>query len=735
MLDQETHRRIAELETLTRISREIVSVPDLTQAFASIARYTVELSHTDAGGVFAFRPDGCLYLVAGYQVQDAFLQAVNAMGIPPGQGAIGRAAAERQPVQIPDVLAEPGYPFSPLADMEHIRAILAVPMLRDEAVIGGIVLWHRQPHAFRPEEVAFVQAIAQQCVNAVENTRLCEILRESEAEIRRRALEQSIVSQIARALNATLDVRQVFPTVVEGLRTLTECERVSLVLIDETGTEFTLVALGQPRPELGQGMCLPLTATSAGADVLAGRVHLTADLSRELDYPAERALYAAGFRARVNLPLVVGERIIGALNLASRRVGAFSTAQLPVLQQIASAVAIAIENTRLFEAEQVRRTELAALYDLSRALANANDYDTVLDLITRQAVKTVGVTFARVLLLEDGEWVVRAAYPVRVLDHDLDVGRRAAPESLPACGRVLWQDEPVVLHRTDPSLTELEREVIFLNLAQTLCLIPLRAGEHALGLLMLGEARSEEREPFTADKLRLARSIGDQAASALHRAQLFARLELSYYQTVLALAKAVDARDTYTSDHAQRLADMAVAIGRELGISPDELEDIRYGAILHDIGKIGIPDAILQKPARLDAHEWRHMRQHPVIGAQILAPVPRLAGAAQIVRHHHERYDGTGYPDGLAGEAIPLAARILTVVDAYSAITDARVYKPARSHEEAIAELKHHAGTQFDPAIVETFIRLFGNGQKPPFSHRTLSLGESLLVTGQIGPN
>jgi HD-GYP domain-containing protein (c-di-GMP phosphodiesterase class II) len=224
--------------------------------------------------------------------------------------------------------------------------------------------------------------------------------------------------------------------------------------------------------------------------------------------------------------------------------------------------------------------------------------------------------------------------------------------------------------------------------------------------------RSQEREPFSADKLRLARSIGDQAASALYRVELFVQLEQSYLGTVLALANAVDAKDTYTADHAEQLADMALTVGRALGLTERQLDDLRYAAILHDIGKIGVPDAVLQKPARLEPAEWALMRQHPSIGARILAPVPGLARAARIVRHHHERYDGTGYPDGLAGEAIPLGARILTVVDSYSAIVDRRVYKEACSHEEAVSELRKHAGTQFDPQVVTVFLAKFNDAGK-----------------------
>lgn len=362
------------------------------------------------------------------------------------------------------------------------------------------------------------------------------------------------------------------------------------------------------------------------------------------------------------------------------------------------------ENKLLYEQEQTRRTELAALYDLSRALADAHDFDTILALVTRHAVETVHVTFSRVALLEGNEFVIRAAYPIRIPDHNLKVGERDTLGSSQFYQRVLEQNTLTVIFADSPDLSDSERETLFLGMAKTLCLMPLRSGKRALGLLMFGEMRSEEREPFSPDKIRLARSIGDQAASALYRVELFVQLEESYLETVLALANAVDAKDTYTADHAQRLAIMALAIGREMGMTEHELEGLRYGAILHDIGKIGIPDAILQKPSRLDPAEWAQMREHPSIGVRILAPVPHLASAAQIVRHHHERYDGKGYPDGLAGEAIPLGARILTVVDSYSAITDRRVYKEARSHAEAVSELRKHAGTQFDPRVVEVFL-------------------------------
>jgi len=699
-LYQETTQRLGELELLHRAALAVAQTPDLDAALDQVVGLLAdELKYPHVGIA--------LVDAAGEQVPVRAQRGIplsqwgpGSQGIRVGQGLVGWVAQHGQALLVNDVSQDPRY----VIGIPETRAELVVPLRVGERTIGVINVESPRVNAFGANDLRLLSTLAGQVASEIERARLFD-------ETRRRALEQSTVSEIARALNAVLDVRQAFPTIVQGLRALTQCDRVSLVLPDETQEYFTMTVLDEPRPELAQGTRLPITATSAAADILAGRPHLTADLGAEADYPAERALFQAGHRARVNLPLIVGERVIGALNLTSRQVGTFTPAQLPVLQQIAAAVAIAIENTRLFEAEQKRREELAALYDLSRALAEVPyDFDSILNLVARRAVEMARVTFARIAVLEGAEFVVRAAHPVRLLDRDLAIGRREPAAAHPFCQRALEQNTPIVLRADSPEINDYERETLFLGLAQTLCLVPLRAGDRALGLLILGEIRREEREPFTVEKIRLARSIGDQAASALRRVELFAELERAYLQTVLALANAVDAKDTYTADHAQRLAHMALAVGRELGMSARELEDLRYGAILHDIGKIGVPDAILKKPAKLDAAGWEEMRRHPIIGARILAPVPRLAGAARIVRHHHERYDGKGYPDGLAGETIPLGARILTVVDSYSAIVDQRVYKAARSNEEAVAELQKHAGTQFDPHIVQVFLRLLERG-------------------------
>lgn len=410
-------------------------------------------------------------------------------------------------------------------------------------------------------------------------------------------------------------------------------------------------------------------------------------------------------------PLVLDGRQLGALLVFDVVPRQWGDDETQVLGLLAGQVALGINTARLFEEEKTTRQELASLYQLSRDLSDtAPDIDSILSIVTRTAVETINITYCRIALLDGEEMVMRSAYPRRVLGQDLKVGYSEPLSGLTYCKRVMQQNAAVVLSADKQVLSCYERDVIFLGGAKTVCLVPLRAANKVLGMMILGEAREEERAPFTASKLELANNIGDQASSTLNRAELFSELEHAYMQTVLSLANAVDARDSYTNDHGQVMAHMAMAIGRMYNMSPLELESLHYASLLHDVGKIGVADAILKKPADLDEVEWTQMRKHPAIGEQILSPMPYLEGASLVVRHHHEHYDGSGYPDQIAGDAIPLGSRILAIVDSYCAMRDQRVYKEPVSHEVAVQELLDCSGTQFDPRIVKTFIRLMESG-------------------------
>jgi PAS domain S-box-containing protein/putative nucleotidyltransferase with HDIG domain len=542
------------------------------------------------------------------------------------------------------------------------------------------------------------------------------------------------------------------------------------------------------------------------------------------------------------------------------------------------------------EVIQSRTEELSALYQLSRLLADANDLENVFELANRQAVESVHTTFACIALLEDGELVTRAVYPVRVLEHEFIIGGRQPITALPVCQRVLDKNEPVILQAGSPEVGSAEHLTLQLDFAQSVCLVPLWVGDasqnlnQALGLLILGEARGEEREPFTPEKIRLARSIGDQAAAAIRRlllreqagrrlqrlaslneidrtiasnfdlhlslqmilkhvseqleadaedvlvindrmqtlefaagrgfrspameglrqrlgegqagqavltrhivqipdvaasgavfahpelmkaegvaayfavplitkgqikgvlevchrtpldpdaewldflntlagqaaiaidnVQLFDNLqrstdelELAYDATIEGWSHALDLRDKETEGHTLRVTEMTVNLARTLGLGEKELVQVRWGGLLHDIGKMGVPDGILLKPGPLTAEEWVAMKKHPTFAYEMLAPIRYLRLALDIPYCHHEKWDGTGYPRGLKGEQIPLSARIFAVVDVWDALTSDRPYRKAWSEEKARQLIKTGAGTHFDPQVVKIFFSEHG---------------------------
>ena len=237
--------------------------------------------------------------------------------------------------------------------------------------------------------------------------------------------------------------------------------------------------------------------------------------------------------------------------------------------------------------------------------------------------------------------------------------------------------------------------------ARALLLEPVAPASGGRALLVVARMYDQ---PFDAAETALLTAVARSVGHALERFWLEADRDAAYLGTAEALAAALEAKDDYTADHARSIADLAVEVGRELGLQERALRDLRYGAVFHDIGKIAIPDAILNKPGPLSAEEYEVVKSHPLAGEQILAPVPFFAGVRPIVRHDHERWDGEGYPDGLRGAEIPIGARIVFVVDAWHAMTSDRPYRAAMSPEAAREELLAAAGSQFDPRVVDAFL-------------------------------
>jgi HD-GYP domain-containing protein (c-di-GMP phosphodiesterase class II)/HAMP domain-containing protein len=254
---------------------------------------------------------------------------------------------------------------------------------------------------------------------------------------------------------------------------------------------------------------------------------------------------------------------------------------------------------------------------------------------------------------------------------------------------------------TDEHLSALARAT---NQLRSFLVVPLARQEGVVGALTVGFRDAHE---FGPEELPLLTTIGGQIAIALQNAEAYEKLDRMYLETVTALAAAMEAKDQYTASHADSLAAMAVAVGGRIGLTDAELRMLQYAAVLHDIGKIGIPGNILNKPAELTREEFDTMAQHTVIGERIISRIDYLVPIARIIRSAHERWDGKGYPDGNRGEEIPLASRILLVCDAFDAMTTDRPYRSALPIDEALSELARHSGTQFDPRVVDVFLAAY----------------------------
>ncbi|MCX7944083.1 MAG: response regulator [Deltaproteobacteria bacterium] len=234
---------------------------------------------------------------------------------------------------------------------------------------------------------------------------------------------------------------------------------------------------------------------------------------------------------------------------------------------------------------------------------------------------------------------------------------------------------------------------------------PIKVNGENYSLLAIYKLSSNQ--PFTEGQRKTVLTIADRAGAHIENIQLVIRMQNTFSETIQGFAMAIEAKDRYTIGHSERVAKITLEICKGLGLSEEETGRIFQAALLHDIGKIGIRYEELNKPEKLTPKEYEMFKLHPVIGKKILQPITFLQNILPDIYHHHEQYDGSGYPDGLRGEEIPLGARILAIADTYDAMTSDRPYRPALSHDVAIEELKRCSGTQFDPKLVEVFIKIY----------------------------
>jgi len=392
------------------------------------------------------------------------------------------------------------------------------------------------------------------------------------------------------------------------------------------------------------------------------------------------------------------------------------TTKVLVVMSIVSVVALGLAINRstsdLVEAledstrEERRKVEQC---DLLRRLATAETVESAAEEAIGHLVQWVGARRVSVMVARDGMLRIAAScgIPREVAE------AVAVPLSDRICGRVFSTGRAVVLEDPVHQMPELALGLGGKGASASLPLVsaPMGANGQKVGCI---NATDKPGGAFSPTDLAELEFVAEAAGIMLGTLAARHDLERANYDTIRALALAVEAKDPYTHGHSLRVQAWASAAGRELGLGEEQMHALTYAAELHDIGKLAVPDRILRAERSLTEDEWALVRQHPWRGVQMIRHIGFLRPALQIILYHHERVDGRGYPEGRAGEAIPLGSRILTVVDSYDAMTSLRPYRPALSHEEASAELRRCSGTQFDADCVETFLGLLSDAETAP---------------------
>ena len=410
------------------------------------------------------------------------------------------------------------------------------------------------------------------------------------------------------------------------------------------------------------------------------------------------------------VPMVVRNQVTGAVLIArNRNYPPFSAEEIANIREMVSHAALVVSHIRLFDesldmaVEMAKRIDIILTLDeINKAISSSLSHEKIIETAMQSIERIIQCQLVTVLGEEQGELTITGARGVGITVPEVLQPGASLSGSCLACTAFSKGKSRYVphlgkikrLHPLDKALAEAGIE--------SLLAIPLLSRDTTKGVLLLGDTRGSQ---FVREDAFAIEKIAAQMAVALENARLYEEMRSLFFNTVTSLANAIDAKSAWTKGHSERVMHIAAGIAKEMGLDEAMIERVRLGGLLHDIGKIGIIEALLEKPEMLSEDEFPPMRLHPEKGVAILAPISQLRVVLPGILHHHERYDGTGYPKGLKGEDIPLEARIITVADSFDAMVADRPYRKGFSTTEALAELHNCSGTQFDPKVVECFCR------------------------------
>ncbi len=526
-------------------------------------------------------------------------------------------------------------------------------------------------------------------------------IKQDVTEREQRERELTVVANVSSALRIAENKAEMLPVILDQLIEQLNVEAATLVVLDPVTNEMVI--------ELGRG----LWANSTGLRIPPGtglsrkildskRPYLNNGNQKDTD-----AFYSEEFvncRASAAVPMVIQEKEIGVIFIGSNR--ELGERDIRLLNSIADIAANAIHRSSLHEKTQEKVNQLDSLRVIDQAINTSLDLKVTLNVILKQSRELLGCDALVVLLSKPQTMFLEPVASLGFQSKEVDRFRLHISDGL--AGQSILERRIVSADNMQIPTNALSGDSIF------------RAEEfksfHSAPLFVKGDLKGVMlifyRKAFTpsAEWLDVVNTLATQTAIAIDNNELFDRLQRSslnltvaYNETIEGWAKALELRDQETEGHSKRVTDLTMNFAYELGLNDEAIGNIMRGALLHDIGKMGIPDAILNKPGKLTEEEWALVHRHPQDAYDMLSPIKYLRPALEIPYCHHERWDGTGYPRGLKGEEIPLAARIFAVVDVWDALTSDRPYRKAWSRSKAREYMLSQAGKHFDPNIVEVF--------------------------------
>lgn len=577
--------------------------------------------------------------------------------------------------------------FLPLINRGELVAILAVGGKRDGKI-------------YNVEDLDLMESIARRVAASMEKEYLHERLEEQERELR-------LINRLIRLITSSLNIQGIFEGFIHELKKLVDVDGASIALIEDDMLRFLALSAPPDSPWRVDGK-VPIKGTAIEWVLSKKEMLYEPDLAAHKRFWPQTSHLSQGTRSIIYLPMIVKDDLTGCLVVASNRVDAYNARQVKLLERLALQIAMPIENSRLYAtAEQrARIDELTGLFNrrhfdeqFKAEVSRHSRYNQELSLLMLDldSFKTYNDIFGHPsgdrLLKEIGE-ILNSS----IRDGD-QVFRYGGDEFAVLLPQTRSEAAFTVAERIRENvMNEMNSKETTVRISIGLACYP------ADGIMM------DEIVTVADTALYYAKSTGGNRTClpsnilSEEPAMSGGNVRVSTLSTVYALASAVDAKDHYTYGHSQKVRTYAVMIAEAVGLKADAVSRISTAAVLHDIGKIGVPDMILNKTTGLNEEEWKSINSHPRIGANIASNVPSLTTCINGILYHHERWDGTGYPEGLKGESIPKDARILSIADAFSAMTSSRPYRAALSDKEAIKRIEKGKGSQFDPELAKTFI-------------------------------